>query len=452
MRDGQGAIEGRRGGMNMVRLSLAYLRRNALSATLNLLLLALGIATITVLLLFGHQVEQRLSRDAAGIDLVVGAKGSPMQLILSSIYHIDAPTGNIPLQDANWVREHPLVADTIPLALGDSYRGFRIVGTSHQYAAHYGGTLRRGEMWQDDMEAVLGAEVAERTALEVGGTFVGVHGMAAEGAVGSEVHDDHPYRITGVLERTGTVLDRLILVSVPSVWQVHDHEHDRDDEHTAGGEHAHDDQAQEHAHGDDREGLNGGNDDAAAEHGGDDERELTALLVQYQSPLAAVTLPRVVNSRGALQAAAPAYETARLMRMLGVGMTTLQAFGWVLVLAAGLGVFIGLYNALKDRRYDLALMRALGASRGRLFLHVLCEAILLALAGALLGLLLGHAAAEVLGQMFRHTQQLNMTGLVFVPEQLWLVVMAVGVGALAALIPAIRAYRTDIAETLSRGR
>ena len=452
MRDGQGAIEGRRGGMNMARLSLAYLRRNALSATLNLLLLALGIATITVLLLFGHQVEQRLSRDAAGIDLVVGAKGSPMQLILSSIYHIDAPTGNIPLQDANWVREHPLVADTIPLALGDSYRGFRIVGTSHQYAAHYGGTLRRGEMWQGDMEAVLGADVAERTELEVGGTFIGVHGIAADGAAGGEMHDDHPYRITGVLERTGTVLDRLILVSVPSVWQVHDHEHDRDDEHTAGGEHAHDDQAQEHAHGDDREGLNGGNDDAAAEAGGDDERELTALLVQYQSPLAAVTLPRVVNSRGALQAAAPAYETARLMRMLGVGMNTLQAFGWVLVLAAGLGVFIGLYNALKDRRYDLALMRALGASRGRLFLHVLCEAILLALAGALLGLLLGHAAAEVLGQMFRHTQQLNMTGLVFVPEQLWLVVMAVGVGALAALIPAIRAYRTDIAETLSRGR
>lgn len=440
MREGQDAIEGKRGGMNMTRLSLAYLRRNALSATLNLLLLALGIATITVLLLFGHQVEQRLSRDAAGIDMVVGAKGSPMQLILSSIYHIDAPTGNIPLQDANWVREHPLVANTIPLALGDSYRGFRIVGTSHQYAAHYGGTPRHGEMWQDDMEAVLGAEVAERTELEVGATFAGVHGIAADGAAGGEVHEGHPYRITGVLERTGTVLDRLILVSVPSVWQVHGHDHD------------HDDEARERDHGDDDEDHNGGSEESAEDHGHDDERELTALLVQYQSPLAAVTLPRVVNSRGALQAAAPAYETARLMRMLGVGMNTLQAFGWVLVLAAGLGVFIGLYNALKDRRYDLALMRTLGASRGRLFLHVLFEAMLLALAGALLGLLMGHVAAEVLGQMFRQTQQLNMTGLVFVPQQLWLVVMAVGVGALAALIPAIRAYRTDIAETLSRGR
>ncbi|WP_217351445.1 ABC transporter permease [Aquisalimonas sp. 2447] len=452
MRDGQeGALAGKHGGMNMARLSLAYLRRNALSATLNLLLLALGIATITVLLLFGHQMEQRLSRDAAGIDLVVGAKGSPMQLILSSIYHIDAPTGNIPMQDANWVREHPLVADTIPLALGDSYRGFRIVGTSHQYAAHYGGTPRRGEMWQDDMEAVLGADAAERTNLGVGDRFVGVHGIAADGAAGGEVHDDHPYRITGVLERTGTVLDRLILVSVPSVWQVHDHDHDHDDEeHSDSGEHAYEDEAPEHVHEDDHEDHNG--DDAAAEHGHDDERELTALLVQYQSPLAAVTLPRVVNSRGALQAAAPAYETARLMRMLGVGMNTLQAFGWMLVLAAGLGVFIGLYNALKNRRYDLALMRALGASRGKLFLHVMCEAVLLALAGALLGLLLGHLAAEVLGQMFRHTQQLNMTGLVFVPQQLWLVAMAVGVGALAALIPAIRAYRTDIAETLSRGR
>ncbi|SEO43789.1 ABC transporter permease [Aquisalimonas asiatica] len=404
--------------MNLFRLSLAYLRRNALSALLNLLLLALGIATITVLLLFSHQMEQRLTRDAGGIDMVVGAQGSPMQLILSSIFHIDAPTGNIPLEDARWVQEHPLVADTIPLALGDSYRGFRIVGSEHSYIGHYGGTLADGALWEDDMEAVLGARVAERTGLGVGDTFVGVHGITAEGAVGGEVHDDHPYTITGVLEPTGSVADRLIHVSVPSVWKVHDHDHEADHEH---------------------------------DHG-DDERELTALLVQYQSPLAAVTLPRAINSRGQLQAAAPAYQTARLMQLMGVGMDTLRAFGWILVAAAGLGVFIGLYNALKYRRYDLALMRALGASRGRLVSHVLIEATLLALLGALLGLALGHVAAEIIGQAFRQTQQLNITGAVFLIQELWLVALAVGVGIMAALIPAIQAYRTDIAETLGRGR
>ncbi|MFV8834260.1 FtsX-like permease family protein [Aquisalimonas sp.] len=425
--------------MNLFRLSLAYLRRNALSAVLNLLLLALGIATITVLLLFSHQMEQRLSRDASGIDMVVGAQGSPMQLILSSVFHIDAPTGNIPLEDARWVQEHPLVADTIPLALGDSYRGFRIVGSEHSYIGHYGGTLADGALWEDDMEAVLGARVAERTGLGVGDTFVGVHGITAEGTVGGEVHDDHPYTITGVLEPTGSVADRLIHVSVPSVWQVHDHDHETGHEHDrdaaddqGADEHGHD-QEHDHAH-------------------GDEDRELTALLVQYQSPLAAVTLPRAVNNRGQLQAAAPAYQTARLMQLMGVGMDTLRAFGWILVAAAGLGVFIGLYNALKYRRYDLALMRALGASRGRLVSHVLIEATLLALLGALLGLALGHVAAEIIGQTFRQTQQLNITGTVFLVQELWLVALAVGVGIMAALIPAIQAYRTDIAEILGRGR
>lgn len=421
--------------MNLFRLSLAYLRRNALSAVLNLLLLALGIATITVLLLFSHQMEQRLSRDAGGIDMVVGAHGSPLQLILSSVFHIDAPTGNIPLEDARWVQEHPLVADAIPLALGDSYRGFRIVGSEHSYIGHYGGTLAAGTLWEKDLEAVLGSRVAERTELGVGDTFVGVHGITAEGAVGSETHDDHPYTVTGVLEPTGSVADRLIHVSVPSVWKVHGHDHDDEASHA----HAGDDAADGHGH------------EHEDDHG-DEDRELTALLVQYQSPLAAVTLPRAVNNRGQLQGAAPAYQTARLMQLMGVGMDTLRAFGWILVGAAGLGVFIGLYNALKYRRYDLALMRALGASRGKLMSHVLIESVLLALLGALLGLALGHVAAEVIGQMFRQTQQLNITGTVFLIQELWLVVLAVGVGIMAALIPAIQAYRTDIAETLGRGR
>ncbi|WP_290647769.1 ABC transporter permease [Aquisalimonas sp.] len=432
--------------MNLFRLSLAYLRRNALSALLNVLLLALGIATITVLLLFSYQVEQRLTRDAADIDMVVGAKGSPMQLILSSVFHIDVPTGNIPLHEARWVQNHPLVAGTIPLALGDSYRGFRIVGTTPRYVRHYGGAPAGGSLWDDDMEAVLGARVAERTGLGVGDRFAGVHGITGGEAVGGEVHEDHPYTVTGVLRHTNSVLDRLILVSVPSVWKVHGYDHEAG----LGPEH-------EHAGGRPaQDGAVDGNGDAQSDdegaQGPDDERELTALLVQYQSPLAAVTLPRVINSRGPLQAAAPAYETARLMQMMGIGLDTLRAFGWVLVIAAGLGVFIGLYNALKDRRYDLAQMRTLGASRRRLFNHILTEAIMLAVMGALLGLALGHVAAEVLGQSFRQTQQLEITGAVFLTQELWLVGLAVAVGIVAAVIPAVQAYRTDIAETLGRGR
>ncbi len=129
--------------MNLLTLSLSYLRARALNTTLNVLLLALGVATITLLLLTMHQLEERMGRDARGIDLVAGAKGSPMQVILSAIYHLDVPTGNIPLAQARELAKHRMVKKTIPLALGDNYKGFRIVGTNHDYVAHYGGSLAR---------------------------------------------------------------------------------------------------------------------------------------------------------------------------------------------------------------------------------------------------------------------------------------------------------------------
>ncbi len=416
--------------MSPLGLTLAYLRRDAPAAALSVVLLAVGIATVTVLLLLTHQLQDRLTRDAEGIDLVVGAKGSPMQLILAGIFHLDAPTGNIPLEEARWVADHPLVAETIPLALGDSFRGARIVGTEHAYVEHYGGELAEGRLWESDMEAVLGARMAERAGLETGDRFVGVHGITAADDGAGEVHDDRPYTITGVLAPTGTVLDRLVLVSVESVWHVHDH--DGDTAPGDGDDHGHDSgEARDTAHADDR--------------------ELTMQLVSYRSPLAAVTLPRAVNERGPLQAASPSRQIQRLMGLLGFGFDALRTLGWLLVGLATLGVFIGLYSAMRHRRRDLALLRLLGASRARLFGQTLFEGVALTLAGTLLGLCLGHVAAELLGQGLRPTEQLAITGRVFVMEELWLLLLALPVGAAAALVPAIQAYRTDVAETLGRG-
>src|SRR4249920_3729109 len=146
--------------MNLLTLSLAYLRARSLNAALNVLLLGLVVGTIVVLLLFSHQLERRLERDARGIDLVVGAKGSPLQLILSCVYHIDIPTGNIPLQDAEKLKRNPLIKAMVPLALGDSFEGFRIVGTNHDYVSLYAGKMAQGKLWERPFEAVLGSAVA----------------------------------------------------------------------------------------------------------------------------------------------------------------------------------------------------------------------------------------------------------------------------------------------------
>lgn len=397
--------------MNLATLSMGYIRSRALNTLLNILLLALGVATITLLLLTMHQLEERMGRDARGIDLVAGAKGSPMQVILSAIYHLDVPTGNIPLAQAREIAKHRMVKKTIPLALGDSYKGFRIVGTNHDYLAHYGAVFASGGPWRKPMETVIGAAVAQRLGHTVGSTFTGYHGIAEAGAE----HGDAPYQVVGVLALSGTVIDRLVLTSIESVWLVHD----------------------EHM----------GTDAKVTE----EDKEITALLIQYASPIAAAMLPRYINQNSEMQAASPAYETARLFSIVAVGVDVLRGFALVLILSAGLSLFIALYNALAERRYDLALMRALGASPMKLMMLMLFEGALLAGVGAALGLALGHTVTELLGRALKAAQQVAVTGWTWVPGELWLIGLALVVGVVAALLPAWRAYRTDIAHTLARG-
>lgn len=392
--------------MTLAGISLAYLRARPLATALNLLLLALGVATITVLMLATAQLEERMGRDGRGIDLVAGAKGSPMQLVLSAVFHLDAPTGNIALADALALARNPAVKKAIPLALGDSFRGFRIVGSNHDYPAHYGARIAEGRLWTEPMQAVLGAAVAAKAQLAVGASFTGAHGL---GEIGDE-HGSKPYKIVGVLAPTGTVLDRLVLTSIESVWEVHEH---------------------------------------GAQAGA--PSEITALLVQYASPLAAAILPRQVNTASALQAASPAYESARLFRMIGVGVDVLRAFGAVLMIAAGLSVFIALLNALEERRYDLAVMRMLGASPARLMGLMLIEGGALALAGGIGGLGLGHLLTEGLGIALKQAQQASVTGWAWNANEAWLLGAAMAVGIVAALVPAGRAYRTDVAPVLAQG-
>jgi putative ABC transport system permease protein len=399
--------------VNLASLSAGYLRARPLNTTLSVALLALGVATVVALLLVVEQVGERMGRDANGIDLVVGAKGSPMQLILSGIYHVDAPTGNIPLPAAQALAKHRLVKKAIPLALGDSWRGYRIVGAPHAYMEHYGARIGAGRAYEKPMEAVFGAEVAARTGVAVGGTFAGAHGMGGEGAE----HGEHPYTVVGVLARTGTVLDRLVLTSVESVWYVHEEHQGPQDEH-------------------DRKAM-------------EEDREVTVLLIQYASPLAAAMLPRQINSKSELQAASPAFETARLFSIIGVGVEALRAFAAVLMLAAGLSVFVALYSALEERRHDLAIMRTLGASPARLFGLLVLEGILLALIGGVVGIATGHLLVSALGVWLEANGYHPVSGHAFLVQELWVAGIAVAVGLAAALLPAYRAYRTDVSRTLS---
>jgi putative ABC transport system permease protein len=401
--------------MRLVALAWRFLWARPLVAGLNLALLALGVAAMSFVVLVSEQVERSVQRDLAGVDLVVGAKGSPLQLILAGVFHLDVPTGNIPLATVGTLREHPLVARVVPLSLGDALQGHRIVGTTPDYPAMYGAALAEGRWWQQSLEAVLGADVARDTGLAVGKSFVGTHGLG----VGGEAHGDTPYTVTGRLARCGCVLDRLVLTDLQSVWAVHETATATDDE--------------------DRKLLEA-------------EREVTLLLVGYRTPLAAVSLPRWVNAQEGLQAAAPALESARLLRMVGAGTDVLQGFGALLLLAAAASVFVGLVHAVREREPDLAMMRMLGAPPWRVGALVLAEALWLALLGAALGLALGQGLTGLLGWELARQRSLHVSGWWWSPHQVALLAGTLVLAVAAAAWPAWRALRLDVSRLMQAPR
>lgn len=422
----------------MIGLALAYLRDRGLVTAFNILLIALGVASLAVLLLVSSQVERRFSRDSAGIDLVVGAKGSPLQLILSSVYHVDIPTGNIPAPSLDLLRRDPGVARAIPLALGDSFRGARIVGTEPGFMAIHGATLAEGRMFQKAGEVVVGSEAARTTGLTIGRRFAVTHGTGSDG----HAHDNFAFTVVGILAPTGTVTDRLILTTVDSVWAMHGIEapHAEDDHAHAPGETHDHDHAAEKA------------EPAAAilDPRGGPAPDITAILVTYRNAMGAMRLPGAINRETALQAASPATETARLLSLFGAAFDGARLFAWLVALTGLASVFVILLAAATAREGDMALLRVMGASRTQAAGTVLLEGLIIAAVGAALGLAAAHGLLALGAALFPTLRAVGIGPALFHPGELGIAAAVLGLGVVAALVPAAKVYRTDLAETLAR--
>ncbi|MEM7574029.1 MAG: FtsX-like permease family protein [Bacteroidota bacterium] len=425
-----------------------------LNTVLCVSLLLFGVGIISLLLVIQQQLEQKFDRDLQDIDLVLGAKGSPLQLVLSAVYHLDAPTGNIQFADARRIMEAPLVEEAIPLAYGDTYQGYRILGTTEAYLKKYDAQFREGRLFSKALQAVIGSDVAEKTGLSIGATFIGTHGDARSG----DVHDDHPYTVVGILDNTNTVLDQLLLTNLESVWEVHahpehddEHEHEHDDEH----EHNHDDE-HEHDHDDEHEHDH----DDEHEHEHDDEHEhlspaiiadsmeVTAVLLQYKSKIASVNMPRHINEQTNMQAVIPALEINRLFYMLGVGATTLKLIAGGIMLLAGFSVFFVLFSRLRERKFELALMRTVGYRPQQLFGLLVLEGTLLALVGYVLGWILSRIGLYVVNQQAEGDFNIHFSG-AWVEGEAWLLLVTLLVGVIAALLPAWQAMQMNISAVMS---
>lgn len=429
-----------------------------LNLLLTLVLFGLGVGLIAFIFITNQQLEDKFNKNLAGIDLVVGAKGSPLQLILSSMYHLDAPTGNIPIAQAKPFLNprHPLIGTAVPLSLGDSYRTYRIIGTTHAYVDLYAGEVHRGKLWQEDYEVVIGAAVAKKLNLGLDSTFYSSHGFIEDDNL---VHGEgHPFKVTGILTETGTALDQVILTNTHSIWGVHAHANANEEKVSTAG--SHDGEGEDHHHNDHGSAdpdtliqdlpqtIPHYTNEGILQH---PEEAITSLLIKFKARnYQTLNMQRNINENTDLQAATPVLEVTRLFSLMGVGFETLKALGWIIALVSGLSIFISLFSSLKERQYELALLRVMGGTPGRLFLLILLEGILLSLIGALLGLVVCHTAIFFLSGYLEEAYRYRISPWYFAREEWWLLTGALVIGATAALIPAWRAYRLEISQTLSQ--
>lgn len=403
--------------MSFVGMAWRYLRFRWLVSLLTVIGIGLGVALVCAVLALRHESERALSRDAGLYDLVVGGKGSPLQLVLSSVYHLDSPTGNLPYSDFERLRRDSRVLWVAPVGLGDNFSGYRIVGTEPQFfdlpdrngKAFF--TFAKGKVFEDRFDVVLGSQVAASTGLGLGDTFFGTHGLVE--VPGAEVHRDFPYRVSGILAPTATAQDRAIFGTLESVWEIHETE---DRLHSA---------------------IQG-----SALLEGHREREASAILIRLKTPGLRLWMGDEIRKETDGIAAIPINEILRFQQgIIGPVQQALLFVAAAVVVVSCLTVLVTLHQAAERRRRDIAILRSLGALRREVASLVFAEGLLLTGGGILLGLLLGHGGLALSVGPFR-----DATGLILDP---WRIpqaeLVALGImglcGSLASFFPSLSCYR-----------
>jgi putative ABC transport system permease protein len=400
---------------------------------------------ISVMLLVGVETvrngaRESFARTISGTDLIVGARSGPVNLLLYSVFRIGDATTNVSWQSFELVARHPDVAWTIPISLGDSHRGYRVMGTNGDYFRHYRYGNRQalavaaGKAFEDAHDAVIGAEVARQLGYGIGDEITIAHGI---GEVSFAEHGDQPFRIAGILGPTGTPVDRTVHVSLDAIAGIHEdwqggaraiaaeprHPHDIDDPEGAAAEEAA------------RPALAG----------------ITAFLVGMRTKDSLLQMQRALNEYRAepLTAVIPGVALQQLWQIVGVADRALFLVATFVVLAGLIGMLTAILTSLRERRREMAILRSVGARPMHVFTLLMLEASLLALAGVVLGITAAHAAlasaAQLLANRFGLFMEMGGPGV----YDLLLAGAVVSAAVLAGLVPAWLAYRNSLADGLT---
>lgn len=415
-----------------IALKSAWNRRLTLGVTL--IAIALSVTLLVGVERVRNDAREGFAQSVSGTDLVIGARTSPVQLMLYSVFRIGEATNNIRWDSFQAIASHPSVAWAIPLSLGDSHRGFPVLGTSPEYFEHfrYGAaqalTLSEGRRFNSGIEGVfetvLGAEVAQRLGYRLGDRIVLSHGL---GGAGLAEHGDKPFVVVGLLARTGTPVDRTVHVNLAAIEAIHL----------------------------DWQGgapLPGFSIPPEFVRKFDlAPKQITSALVGLKNRAAVFRMQRFVNEydKEPLLAVLPGVALDQLWQVLGVLEQTLLAVSAMVVLVGLSGLTAVILAGLNERRRELAILRSVGARPRDIFLMLIVESMGMTIAGVVLGIALLDLATLLVGPWLQAQYGLVIHPVLVSAHELPLLGMVIGVGLLASLVPGYRAYRLSLADGLT---
>lgn len=416
--------------MIILRLALKSLANRWVTALLTIASIALSVALLMAVEKVRTGARQSFADTISGTDLIVGARSGSIQLLLYSVFRIGNATNNITWESYQDIARQPEVAWAVPMSLGDSHRGYRVLGTSADYFRHYryrrtnGLEFQAGKPFQDLFDVVLGADVAERLGYKLGDTLVIAHGL---GSVSFVEHDDKPFRVSGILAKTGTPVDRTVHVSLEAIEAIHV---DWQSGARVPGESVTADEVRKM--------------DLAP-------KAITAAMIGLKSRLATFRLQRAINEypREPLSAVLPGVALQELWDLVGVAETALTAVSLMVVATALLGMMVMILTTLNERRREMAILRSVGARPGTILGLLTAEAGVLTLAGVMAGALLFYAGVAVARPLVDRHYGLSLPAEWPGMTELWMLGAVLLAGVLAGLLPALRAYRMSVADGMT---
>lgn len=420
--------------MNILKIVFRNLRHRKLSSLLTVFSILTGVALVISIMLIKQETENAFSQTATGYEIIVGPKGSPLQLTLSTVYQIGVPIQNMPLKTYELLKNDKRVKNAIPYVLGDNYKNFRFVGTvpeiftEFEYKKGIKYKLKEGNFFSNDLEAVIGSEVSEKTGLKVGDLFTGSHGI--EAYEGSETHEEFIFKVAGILEQTYTPIDRVIFVPMNAIWKIHSHEAEVKKAETDTSVHVHENEI-------------------SAEY----EKTVTAVLLKLKSPVYFDLLRRQINDNKYeginAQAILPVFEIKQLFDIIGNINSILLVISYLVIFTGAISILVSIYNSINERKRDIAIMRSLGAKRCFIFGIIISEGFIISLAGALSGILTAHFLIYLFRNRISEAAGIQISGIAYNSNEIFILLGTVLLGMTVSLIPAVKAYRTDVAKNLS---